>query len=147
VYAYPLPDNWSDAAVENFGDFVYPGIVSSLALLLYYFTLFMAAMGRAKYNVAAPSHDGPEPYLRRVRVHQNTLEHLALFLPGLWLFSVAVDPIWAAGIGVLWLVGRIWFAFGYYQAAEKRGLGLYMSMPPIYIYVLGSLIGFVIKVF
>jgi len=30
--------------------------------------------------------------------------------------------------------------------AEKRGPGLYFSMPPIYIYVLGSLIGFIIKI-
>ena len=131
----------------DFGDFVYPGIVSSLALLLYYFTLFMAAMGRLKYQVAAPSHDGPEPYLRRVRAHQNTLEHLALFLPGLWLFAFAVDPLWAAGLGVLWLVGRLAYALGYYKAAEKRSVGLYVSMPPIYVFVLGSLIGFVIKAF
>ena len=131
----------------DFGDFVYPGIISSLALLLYYFTLFMAGMGRLKYQVAAPSHEGPEPYMRRVRAHQNTLEHLALFLPGLWLFAFAVDPLWAAGIGVLWLVGRLAYALGYYKAAEKRSIGLYVSMPPIYVFVLGSLIGFVIKAF
>jgi glutathione S-transferase len=131
--------------MELIGDFVYPGILSSVALLVYYFTLFMAAMGRLKYNVAAPSHDGPPGYLRRVRVHQNTLEHLVLFLPGLWLFSFAVDPVWAAGIGVLWPIGRLGYAFGYYKDAGKRGLGLYASMPPIYVFVLGSLIGFVYK--
>ena len=129
----------------EYGDFVYPGILSSLALLLYYFTLFKAGMARGKYNVAAPSHDGPEEYVWRVRVHQNTLEHLALFLPGLWLFAFAVDPIWAAGIGLLWPIGRLAYAIGYYQAPEKRSLGLYVSMPPIYIFVLGSLIGFVLK--
>ena len=129
--------------MADYGDFVYPGIISSLALLLYYFTLFMAAMGRVKYKVAAPSHEGPEPYLRRVRAHQNTLEHLALFLPGLWLFAIAVDPLWATGFGVLWLVGRLAYALGYYKAAEKRSLGLYCSMPAIYVFVLGSLVGFV----
>ena len=129
------------------GDYVYPGILSSVALLVYYFTLFKAGMARGKYNVAAPSHEGPEEYVRRVRVHQNTMEHLVLFLPGLWLFSVAVDPIWAAGIGVLWPIGRLWYAFGYYEAAEKRGPGLYLSMPPIYIFVIGSLIGFMLELF
>lgn len=122
--------------------YIYPGIVSCLALLVYYYTLFRAGMARGRFNVPAPSHDGPEEYVRHVRAHQNTLEHLVLFLPGLWLFAVAVSPLWAAGLGLLWPIGRLWYALGYYQAAEKRSLGLYMSMPPIYIFVLGSLIGF-----
>ncbi|MEM7018631.1 MAG: MAPEG family protein [Pseudomonadota bacterium] len=123
----------------------YPGIVSGLALLVYYYTLFQSGMARGKYDVAAPSHDGPEEYIRYVRAHQNTLEHLVLFLPGLWLFSIAVDPLWAAGIGAFWPIGRLLYALGYYQASEKRLIGLYISMPPIYILVLGSIIGFVMK--
>jgi len=128
-------------------NYAYPGLISSLALLVYYFTLFKAGMARTKYDVPAPSHDGPEEYVRYVRAHQNTLEHLALFLPGLWLFSLAVDPVWAAALGVLWIIGRVWYALGYYQSADQRRLGLYLSMPPIYIFVLGSLIGFVLKLF
>ncbi len=129
------------------GDFVYPGILSSVALLVYYFTLFKSGMARMKYKILAPSHDGPDDYVRRVRVHQNTLEHLALFLPGLWLFSFAVDPIWATGIGILWPIGRLGYAYGYYKSPEQRSLGLYISMPPIYIFVLGSLISFAVKIF
>lgn len=128
-------------------NYVYPGILSALALLVYYFTLAMAGLARAKYKVPAPLHDGPEAYVRHVRAHQNTLEHLVLFLPGLWLFSFAVDPLWAAGIGVLWPIGRVMYALGYYKAAESRSIGLYLSMPPIYIFVLGSLIGFTLKAF
>ena len=55
------------------GDFVYPGILSSIALFVYYFTLFKAGTARVKYGVQAPSHDGPDEYVRKVRVHQNTL--------------------------------------------------------------------------
>ena len=127
------------------GDYVYPGILSSVALLVYYFTLFKSGMARGRFKVPAPSHDGPEEYVRHVRAHQNTVEHLAMFLPGLWLFAVAVDPIWAAAIGAIWPVGRLMYALGYYKAPEKRSIGLYISMPPIYIFILGSLIGFVIK--
>ena len=101
------------------GDFVYPGILSSIALLVYYFTLFKAGTARVRYGVQAPSHDGPDEYVRKVRVHQNTLEHLALFLPGLWLFSFAVDPVWASIIGILWPLGRLGYAYGYYKDAEK----------------------------
>ena len=127
-------------------DFVYPGILSSIALLVYYFTLLRAGMARVKFDIKAPSHDGPEEYVRHVRVHHNTLEHLILFLPGLWLFSFAVDPIWATIIGILWPIGRIRYALSYYKDAEKRGPGLYLSMPPIYIYVLGSFIAFLYKI-
>ena len=104
-------------------------------------------MARQKYKIPAPLHEGPEDYVRQVRVHQNTLEHLALFLPSLWLFSFAVDPIWASIIGILWPIGRLGYAYGYYKDAEKRVLGLYISMPPIYIFVVGSLVGFLIKIF
>ena len=127
------------------GDYVYPGMLSSVALLVYYFTLLRAGMARVRFKVAAPSHEGPEEYMRYVRAHQNTLEHLVLFLPALWLFAFAVDPLWAAGIGVLWPIGRLAYALGYYRAAEKRSPGLLISMPPIYIFVLGSLIGFVVR--
>ncbi len=127
------------------GDYVYPGMLSSVALLVYYFTLLRAGMARVRFKVAAPSHEGPEEYTRYVRAHQNTLEHLVLFLPGLWLFAFAVGPLWAAGIGVLWPIGRLAYALGYYRAAEKRSPGLLISMPPIYIFVLGSLIGFVVR--
>ena len=126
--------------------FIYPAILSTLTLLVYYFTLFKSGMARQKYNIPAPSHDGPEDYLRQVRVHQNTLEHLVIFLPSLRLFSFAVDPIWASIIGVLWPIGRLAYAYGYYIEAEKRVLGLYLSMLPIYILVLGSLVGFLTKV-
>ena len=127
-------------------DFLYPGILSIIALLVYYFTLLRAGMARGKFDIKAPSHDGPEEYVRHVRVHHNTLEHLILFLPGLWLFSFAVDPVWATIIGILWPIGRIRYALSYYKDAEKRGPGLYLSMPPIYIYVLGSFIAFLYKI-
>ncbi len=127
------------------GDMAYPGIVSGLALLVYYFTLYMSGRARGKFDVPAPSHEGPEEYLRYVRAHLNTLEHLVLFLPGLWLFSFAVSPLWAAGIGMLWPIGRMLYALGYYRSSDKRIVGLLISMPPIYIFVLGSIIGFVMQ--
>lgn len=127
------------------GDFIYVGIVSSLALILTYFTLFRSGIARVRFKVEAPSHEGPDEYVRHVRAHQNTIEHLVLFLPGMWLFAFAVDPLWAAGIGVIWPVARLFYALGYYKSAQGRRLPLYISMPVIYIFLLGSLIGFVLK--
>jgi len=116
-------------------------------LLVYYYTLFESGRARGRYNVPAPSHDGPEDYQRYVRAHVNTLEHLALFLPGLWLFTFAVSPLYAGLIGLLWPLGRLLYARGYYQSSEKRMLGLLLSMPPIYIFILGSLLAWCLEAF
>lgn len=127
------------------GPFVYVVIVSALALLAYYFTLLMAGLARGRFKIAPPAHTGPEEYERYVRAHQNTLEHLVLFLPGMWLFAVTVSPFWAALLGSIWPPMRVLYALGYHKAAEKRLIPLYISMPPIYIFVLGSLIGGVMQ--
>jgi len=133
-----------DLIQNPFEDFIYVGLVSSLALLVTYFTMFKSGMGRSKYKVSAPDHQGPDDYNRRVRAHQNTIEHLVMYLPGMWLFAFAVSPIWAAGIGVIWPVARLFYALGYYQAPEKRLLPLYISMPVIYAFLLGAPIGFIV---
>ena len=125
--------------------FIYVGIVSSIALLVTYFTMFKSGMARLKFEVEAPSHDGPEEYKRRVRAHQNTIEHLVMYLPGMWLFAIAVDPHWAAGIGIIWPICRIFYAIGYYKDADARRLPLYLSMPVVYTFLLGPLIGFALK--
>ncbi|MEO0440138.1 MAG: MAPEG family protein [Pseudomonadota bacterium] len=118
----------------------YVVIVSALALLSYYFTLLMAGLARGRFKIEAPSHSGPPEYERYVRAHHNTLEHLVLFLPGLWLFAYSVSPHWAAAIGLIWPLMRVGYAVGYHRAPEKRLLWIYLSMPPIYIFVLGSLV-------
>ncbi len=125
--------------------YIYPGIVSSLALLVCYYTLLRSGLARRRFKIEPPAHTGPEEYERYVRAHQNTIEHLVLFLPGLWLFSLAVDPVWAAAIGATWLPGRLLYAHGYYKSAPARRPGLLSSMPAIYILVLGSLIGFIVQ--
>jgi glutathione S-transferase len=120
-------------------------LVSGLALLVYYFTLLVAGLARVRFKVPAPSHEGPEDYVRRVRAHQNTLEHLVLFLPGMWLFAVTVSPVWAAAIGAFWPPARLAYAMGYHRAAESRRIGIYASMPPVYIFVIGTIIASIVR--
>ena len=134
-----------DALFSSGSDFIYVGIVSSLAVLLTYLTMLKAGLGRIKYKVVAPSHDGPDDYVRMVRVHRNTIEHVVLFLPSMWLFAFAVDPLWAAGIGIIWPIARTFYALGYYADAPKRMTPLLVSMPVLYIFMVGSLIGFIVK--
>jgi uncharacterized membrane protein YecN with MAPEG domain len=96
---------------------------------------------RAKYKIAAPQMSGEPNFERVLRVQQNTLEQLILFVPALWLFSWFVSPVWGAGIGTIWVIGRILYALGYYQAAEKRALGFGISLLTTLVLLLGSLAG------
>jgi glutathione S-transferase len=99
------------------------GLISALALLLYFVLTINVGRARAKYKVPVPQMTGDPDFERVLRVQQNTLEQIIFFLPLLWLFSYFVNPVWGAGLGSLWIIGRIIYAWGYYQATEKRGPG------------------------
>ncbi|MBH8565214.1 MAPEG family protein [Nostoc sp. CENA67] len=119
-------------------------LITTLALLLYFVLTINVSRYRVKYKVSAPQMSGHQDFERVLRVQQNTLEQLVLFLPGLWLFSLYVSPLWGTGLGVVWLVGRIAFAWGYYQAAKKRVIGFAISSITTLVLLLGSLIGIIL---
>ena len=99
-------------------------IVSLLALLLYFFMSGRVGQARAKYGVAAPAVTGNPDFERAYRIQMNTLEWLPIFLVSLWLFALSWgDDRVAAGIGSIWIIGRILYLTGYSRAAEARGLG------------------------
>jgi glutathione S-transferase len=53
----------------------------------------------------------------------NTLEWLPIFLPSLWLFAIYIGDGIAAGIGLVWVIGRILYVLGYARAVKDRGPG------------------------
>ncbi len=89
---------------------------------------------------------GDPNFERVVRVQQNTLEQLILFLPALWLFSGLVSSVWGAILGAVWIVGRILYAWGYYQAPEKRFPGFGMSIIATFALLGGALVGVILEV-
>jgi len=123
------------------GPLLWVALVSAVSVLVYYLTLLNAGLARIKYRIPAPSHDGPEAYVRRVRAHVNTAEHLVMFLPSMWMFALLVSPAWAAILGSIWPVGRLLYMVGYSKSAALRRPGLYITMPTIYIFILGSIVG------
>jgi uncharacterized MAPEG superfamily protein len=88
---------------------------------------------------------GNPDFERVLRVQQNTLEQMILFLPSLWLFSQFISPIVGAGIGAVWIIGRILFAWGYYQAAEKRSMGFGIGTLATLALLGGSLTGIIMS--
>jgi len=118
-------------------------LVILLALIEY--TVFQGLVGRArvKYGVRAPATTGNADFERVNRVHQNTLEALIVFIPAVWIFGLYLSARWAAGLGLLFIVGRAIYAIGYFRAAEKRGPGAGITGLTNVALVLGAIVGVV----
>lgn len=114
-----------------------------ISLALVEFVAFGILVGRARglYGVKAPAISGHEVFDRYFRVHYNTMELLIVFVPSIWLFGQYVSPQWAAGLGAIYLVGRIVYFRGYVADPAKREIGFSMSMLPTLALLLGALIG------
>ncbi|AZB71360.2 MAPEG family protein [Synechococcus elongatus] len=116
-------------------------VVSAVALILYQVLAFNVGRARVRYQVKPPQVSGPPEFERVYRVQQNTLEQLVFFLPSLWLFAGFVNVTAAASFGGIWIFGRILYAWGYYQAPEKRGPGFGISFLAAAVLAIGALIG------
>jgi uncharacterized membrane protein YecN with MAPEG domain len=128
---------------ENWGgtSMAYVDIVTALAVLQFLIFGMKAGRARTRYGVAAPAITGNPIFERNFRVQQNTLEMLVIFLPALYLFSHYFSPFWAAGLGVVYLVGRELYAYGYVKDPPKRGPGFGISAIPVLILLVGGLGG------
>jgi glutathione S-transferase len=114
-----------------------------VALALVQFLGFAFAVGRARerYHVAAPATTGNEMFERYFRVQMNTLELLILFIPAIWIFGFYVSADAAAGLGAVYLIGRIIYFMAYVRNPKNRSLGYGLSAGPVVVLVIGALIG------
>ncbi|MDY7020301.1 MAG: MAPEG family protein [Cyanobacteriota bacterium] len=119
----------------------WPSLVTIIALLVYFVLSANVGRARAKYKVMPPQMSGDPNFERVLRVQLNTVEQLILFIPALWIFSEFINPIWGASIGAVWVIGRIVYAWGYYQAAEKRTIGFAIGSLSLLVLLGGSLVG------
>lgn len=98
----------------------YPvAIVTLLCGLAIFGMALTVAKTHSKTGILAPAMTGDPALERAIRAHSNTLEWLPIFLPALWLFAIYLSATWAAGLGVLWLVGRVAYFVGYLSAPMK----------------------------
>lgn len=105
-----------------------PAIVVLLTVLLQFGTMWATGHARGKYGIKAPAVAGHPAFERALRVQMNTLESTVMFLPSLWLAAQYGAPLWAGVAGLVWVVGRVWYAIAYMQDAAKRGPGYLVSM-------------------
>jgi len=98
-------------------------IVVLLAILEYFVFSFMVGAARGRYGVSAPAISGDPIFERFYRVHQNTLEQLAGFLPAITVYGFYGNPQVAAGLGLVFIVSRAIYAYTYINDPAKRAWG------------------------
>jgi glutathione S-transferase len=106
-----------------------------LALLVYLVLGFLVGAARGKFNVPAPASSGHPEFDKRYRVHMNTLEQLAMFLPAVFLAVPVLGDVVTAAIALVWSLGRIIYARAYFADAAKRGPGFGLTFFPTLILI------------
>ena len=114
-------------------------IVTLLSLLAYFWMGMQVGAARGKSGIQAPAMTGDPVLERTIRAHYNTLEWLPLFLVPMWLFAIYWSPMIAAGVGVVWIVGRIVYQRAYVAEAGKRSTGFMIQALAVAILLFGGL--------
>lgn len=116
-------------------------ILVGLALLQYVAFGSLVGWARGKYGVRAPATTGNEIFERYYRVQLNTLEVLAVLLPGAWLAAQYYAPAFVAVLLAIYLAGRMIYLFSYVANPAKRSLGFAMSLLPAIILIAAGMVG------
>jgi glutathione S-transferase len=116
-------------------------LVAALAVLQY--LCFGALTGNARRisGLKAPAISGHPVFERMYRVQMNTLELLVAFIPAIFLAAKYWSPTVIAGIGCVYLVGRVLFWRAYVSDPGKRALGFILSMLPTLLLILLAIVG------
>jgi len=127
----------------NFGQMPKPStaFVTLLDMILYFFLFMNVGRARHKFNIQTPSIEGPEEFQRIFRAHINTLEQLMFHLPLLWIAAFAMDDVFAAAFGSVWLLGRILYTRGYYRKAKSHNKGFLISFMVNIVLFMGAMAG------
>lgn len=115
--------------------------VIGLALVEYFVFSLLVGRARSQYGVAAPAMTGHPIFERYMRVHQNTLEQLVVFVPAMLLFGTYVSSSFAALLGLVWIVGRVVYLRGYVADPAKRSTGFALTVLPQLILLVGGIVG------
>ena len=113
-------------------------LVTILALLLYFAMSLQVGKARGKSGIQPPAMTGDPMLERAIRVHINTLEGLPMFLAGLWLFAIYWNELVAAGLGVVWIIGRLLYSSGYMADPDKRSTGFLIQFLATGVLLLGA---------
>lgn len=119
----------------------YLEITVGAALLMYFWTVVRVGLARGKFDIKAPAVSGHPEFERTFRAQQNTLEHMILFLPSLYLFATFYSEKTAALLGAVFIIGRVIYAIMYSKAAEKRSAGFVIGLLATVVLLIGGIAG------
>ena len=122
---------------------LHAALITALNVVIIFIAMIMVGRARGLYKIDAPAITGHPDFERAFRAHQNTLEQTLMFLPVLWLATIYSKEQYAAYLGFAWLVGRLWYVFGYINAAGKRSGGFLVAFTAFVLLLLMSLWGIV----
>jgi glutathione S-transferase len=125
---------------------IYTAIVTTLAIMLYFFIATRVSAARRKFDVKLPAIAGHPDFERVFRTHMNMLEWMPIFLPLLWLCAVYFNDLAAAALGLVWIAGRALYFVGYSQAVEKRTPGFFLQSMACLLLLIGAIAGISMRV-
>ncbi len=119
-------------------------IVIALAVVEYFYFTMRTGMVRGRTGVPAPAMSGHPEFDRQFRVQYNTIEQLIIFFPSILLFAIYVNEPVAAGLGLVFILGRGLYARGYRIDPSKRGPGFGLTLLSNVVLPVGGLVGAVL---
>ena len=119
--------------------YVHVAMVTLIALFLFLWMGIRVGSARQRHAVTAPATTGHPEFERHFRVQANTLEGLVMFLPAMWLFAIYVSEPIAAGLGLVWVIGRIMYMMSYVKEPNSRSTGFGIQALATLVLLLGAM--------
>jgi len=120
-------------------------LVALLAIIQFIFFAIQVGRARGQYGVKAPANSGHEQFDRMYRVQTNTLEQLICLLPSLLIAAIYWPPVYIAGVGVLYLIGRMLYWQSYIKDPGSRGTGFMITFASTSILILAAMVGLLFR--
>lgn len=100
---------------------IYTSLVTLLLALYYLWVAIHVGLVRGKVKIPAPAVSGDPLLERAIRVQMNAVENAPAILPALWLAAFWMSDIWAAAVGLVWVLARIAYLTMYMSNPASRG--------------------------
>ena len=120
-------------------------LVLLLAIAEYLFFTVQVGRARGRTELKAPAVSGDDEFERYFRVQQNTIEQLMIFVPSLIATGMFLSTVFAAVVGIAFIVGRAVYYVGYTQDPEKRGMGMIITFGSNVVLLLSGLVGVLLE--
>lgn len=120
-----------------------PGLVIILSVLLQIWTMIAVGRARRRTGINAPVMTGDAGLERALRVQANTIEQLVLTAPAFVLSQIYWGSLATGICGLVWILGRVLYAIGYWQDPKKRGSGFMIASLATLVLLVGGGVGWV----